>query len=83
MATPKDIVESAVAENKTVVFAKSYCPYCKKSKALLESLNVQYALFDLDLRPDGDALQAYLLEKTGQKSVPNIFVSQQHVGKSS
>ena len=25
---------------------------------------------------DGDAIQAYLLEKTGQRTVPNIFISE-------
>ena len=29
----------------------------------------------LDQRDDGDELQNYLQEKTGQRSVPNIFIS--------
>jgi hypothetical protein len=29
----------------------------------------------LDEREDGAAIQKYLLEKTGQRSVPNIFIS--------
>lgn len=29
---------------------------------------------------DGPALQYALLDMTGQKSVPNVFVKQQHMG---
>jgi glutaredoxin 3 len=34
------------------------------------------SLCRLDERGDGDELQEYLLEKTGQRSVPNIFISE-------
>jgi len=80
----KDIVESAINDHKVTVFSKSYCPYCKRAKALLteqvgdKGLNV----IELDLRDDGPQLQAYLLEKTSQRTVPNIFIAQQHVGGS-
>ena len=29
---------------------------------------------------DGDAIQNSLLDKTGQRTVPNIFVKGQHIG---
>ena len=33
------------------------------------------SLYRLDEREDGAEIQNYLQEKTGQRSVPNIFVS--------
>ena len=30
----------------------------------------------LDEREDGDSIQQYLYEKTGQRTVPNVFVSE-------
>lgn len=33
------------------------------------------SLYRLDKREDGGELQDYLQEKTGQRSVPNIFIS--------
>lgn len=30
----------------------------------------------------GEAIQAYLLEKTGQRTVPNVFVNKTHIGGS-
>jgi len=84
MSSPKEIVESAVAGNTIVVFSKSWCPYSKWAKELLaENYNdVQTAIFELDLRDDGGEIQAYLLEKTGQRTVPNVFIKQNHVGGS-
>ncbi|KAJ3154299.1 thioredoxin reductase [Geranomyces variabilis] len=76
----KSQVEDAIKNNKVVVFSKSYCPYCKKAKALLESLNAKFVAFELDELDDGPSMQAYLKEKNGQSSVPNIYVNQQHVG---
>jgi glutaredoxin len=32
---------------------------------------------------DGAAIQDYLQKKTGQRTVPNVFVAQQHVGGNS
>lgn len=35
---------------------------------------------ELDDVPNGAAMQQYLLEKTGRKTVPNIFIDQKNVG---
>jgi glutaredoxin 3 len=32
-------------------------------------------LYRLDERPDGSDIQNYLFEKTGQRTVPNVFIS--------
>ncbi|KAN0111644.1 Thioredoxin-like fold [Russula decolorans] len=82
MSTPQEIVDKAVAENTVVVFSKSWCPYSKKAKALLKEKysDAQTAIFELDEREDGGELQNYLQEKTNQRTVPNIFIKQQHIG---
>ena len=72
-----------------MVFAKSYCPFCKKTKGLLmqleEYIEVGVEFIDLDDLPgdDGPMIQQQLLEITGQRTVPNIFIGQQHVGGNS
>ncbi|KAJ3013455.1 thioredoxin reductase [Thoreauomyces humboldtii] len=76
----KETVESAIAGNRVVVFSKSYCPYCTRAKSLLRSIDAPFVVFEMDELPDGTAMQAYLREKNGQSSVPNIYVSQRHVG---
>lgn len=79
MSAVSILVEKMIADNVVVVFSKSYCPYCKKAKNLLAELTTYKAL-ELDQTPEGDAIQAYLAQKTGQRTVPNIFINQAFVG---
>lgn len=63
-----------------VIFSKSYCPYCRRVKQLLEELDVRHRVIELDEREDGSALQAELLHLTGQRTVPNVFVGGTSIG---
>ncbi|KAK7032780.1 glutaredoxin [Favolaschia claudopus] len=78
----QEIVENAIDNNKIAIFSKSWCPYCKKAKALFaaEFPEEKPLVIELDEREDGDQIQQYLANKTGQTSVPNIFVNKQQVG---
>ncbi|THV05630.1 glutaredoxin, partial [Dendrothele bispora CBS 962.96] len=70
----KDLVETALNDNKVVVFSKSYCPYCHATKSLFNdnfSNVVPVKIYELDLIDEGSAIQSYLAEKTGQRTVPN------------
>ncbi|ORY92154.1 thioredoxin-like protein [Syncephalastrum racemosum] len=80
MATAKEIADKIIAENKVAVFSKSYCPYCKRAKDLLDQLKIEYYAIELDVEADGAAIQAYLQELSGQRTVPNIFINGKHVG---
>ncbi|KAF9373713.1 hypothetical protein CPB97_000362 [Podila verticillata] len=79
-AAIKTQVDDIIANNAVVVFSKSYCPYCTKAKNLLRSLDIAFYVMELDNVENGAAIQAYLLELTGQRTVPNIFISQKHIG---
>jgi len=65
-----------------LIFSKSTCPYCLRAKSIFKSEVpvVQAKVYELDEREDGDDIQAYLKEKTGQRTVPNIFIHQKHIG---
>ncbi|KAI0652318.1 glutaredoxin [Trametes meyenii] len=78
----KDLVESTISENKIAIFSKSYCPYCRRAKQLLQNKfpDVQTKIYELDEIEDGSEIQNYLYEKTGQRTVPNIFINKKHVG---
>ncbi|KAJ7433740.1 glutaredoxin [Mycena latifolia] len=78
----KEFVDSTIDGNKIAIFSKSWCPHCKKAKALFaEKFPEETPLVvELDERDDGGDIQAYLLELTKQSSVPNVFVNKQHVG---
>ncbi|KIV88078.1 hypothetical protein B0A52_05303 [Exophiala mesophila] len=83
MSAAKVKAQQIIDENAVVVFSKSYCPYCRATKSLLNEKHAKYFLMELDQVDDGAALQDALEEITGQRSVPNIFISQQHIGGNS
>ncbi|KAJ7576146.1 glutaredoxin [Mycena floridula] len=80
--SPKEYVESAIEKHQIAVFSQPWCPYCKRAKKLLaeEFPDADVLITELDEREDGGDIKAYLIQKTGQSSVPNIFINQQHIG---
>jgi len=73
-------VNELIADNKVMMFSKSYCPYCKKAKHILESIQVDYSVVEIDLDPNGAEIQHFLLLKSNQRTVPNIFINHKHFG---
>ncbi|KAI8364074.1 thioredoxin-like protein [Blakeslea trispora] len=80
MSKIEQLVEEIINSNKIAVFSKSYCPYCQKAKRLLQELDYEFFAIELDTKDEGAAIQQYLQDKTGQRTVPNIFINQQHIG---
>jgi len=48
MAGAKDKAQKIIDDNKVVVFSKSYCPYCRSTKSLLDEKKANYFLMELD-----------------------------------
>lgn len=80
------LVDDLIAKNRIAVFSKTWCPYCKRAKALLADNygDVPAEVLEIDKLGDEKCseIQDYLKEKTGQRSVPNIFIDQKHIGGS-
>ncbi|EKD20806.1 uncharacterized protein L3040_000911 [Drepanopeziza brunnea f. sp. 'multigermtubi'] len=83
MSAAKTKAQQIIDENAVAVFSKSYCPYCKATKALLTEMGAKYYTIELDQVDDGSAIQAALKEINGQTSVPNIYIKQKHIGGNS
>lgn len=69
------------AHSPMVIFSKTFCPYSKQLKSLLQEsyqITPQPAIVELDKHKHGEELQKYLEEVTGRRTVPNVLV-----GKSS
>ena len=61
-----------------VIYTKSWCPYCRDAKSLLDRKGVPFQEIDVDGKPD---LQAAMSVKAhGRRSVPQIFIGETHVG---
>ncbi|XP_062312413.1 thioredoxin reductase 3 [Osmerus eperlanus] len=76
----KTKIQQLIDSNQVLVFSKSFCPYCVKVKDLFKELNVKCNVVELDLIDGGSNYQALLLEMTGQKAVPNVFINKTHIG---
>ncbi|PWN48493.1 putative GRX1-glutaredoxin [Violaceomyces palustris] len=79
----KQVAEKLISEHLVTIFSKTYCPYCTKAKGVIGSLGLdssKVGLIELDTREDGGEIQSYLAEKTGQRTVPNIFINGNHLG---
>ncbi|KAE8297984.1 Thioredoxin reductase 3 [Larimichthys crocea] len=76
----KTRIQQLIDTNKVMVFSKTYCPYCVKVKDLFKELNVECNVVELDLIEDGPNYLEMLIEMTGQKTVPSIFINKTHFG---
>ncbi|KAH7339797.1 thioredoxin-like protein [Rhizoctonia solani] len=84
----KSLVAAAAGRSATVppvvVFSKTYCPYSKRAKNLLSSLNLKPApyVIEVDLRSDSDTVKALLMRLTGHGTFPNVLVRRKSIGGS-
>ncbi|EYE99369.1 glutaredoxin [Aspergillus ruber CBS 135680] len=83
MSAAKTKAQSLINENAVVVFSKSYCPYCNATKSLLSELGAKYEAVELDLLDDGSEIQTALQDISNQRTVPNVFIQQKHIGGNS
>lgn len=76
-----DFAKNEIDSNNVVIFSKSYCPHCTKTKELFGGLKVDgTVIHELDQMDNGADIQASLLDMTGQRTVPNVFIKGKHVG---
>ena len=61
------------------IYTTPYCAYCVRAKRLLERKGVSYQ--EIDVAGDDEARIA-LEERTGRRTVPQIFIGEDHVGGS-
>ena len=62
---------------KVQIYTTRICPYCVSAKALLKRKGVAYE--EIDVETD-DAKREWLVEATGQRTVPQIFVDGRSLG---
>jgi len=59
------------------IYTTKTCPYCIRAKYLLDAKKVEY----VEIAVDGDMdLRRELMAKSGQHTVPQIWVGDTHVG---
>lgn len=63
---------------KVRMYTTAVCPYCNMAERLLKSKGVEaIEKIRVDLEPEQRAL---MMEKTGRRTVPQIYIGDTHVG---
>jgi glutaredoxin 3 len=60
------------------IYTTPYCPYCVRAKALLKQKGVDYT--ETDVSGDDDLRDAMTRRAGGRRTVPQIFIDDQHIG---
>lgn len=64
--------------NSVVMYSTQVCPYCQMAERLLKSRgveNVEKILVDRD-----PARRQEMMERTGRRTVPQVFIGDKHIG---
>jgi glutaredoxin 3 len=63
---------------KVTMYTSAVCPYCINAERLLSNKGVtDITKIRVDLQPD---LRVSMMEKTGRRTVPQIYIGERHVG---
>ena len=65
---------------KVTIYTTAYCPYCIRAKQLLKERGVaDYQEIKVDQDP---AQRQVMMERSGRRTVPQIWIGETHVGGS-
>jgi len=59
------------------VYTTQTCPYCFAAKSLLTEKGISFNEYDVSF---DRAMRENLMDKTGRRTVPQIFFNEKHIG---
>ena len=62
---------------EVTIYSGNRCAYCNAAKRILDSKGINYTDINVDEDPD---LRNEMVERTNRKTVPQIFIGDEHVG---
>jgi glutaredoxin 3 len=63
---------------KVLMYSTAVCPYCVRAEQLLNRKGInEIEKIRVDLQPE---LRAEMMEKTGRRTVPQIYINGEYVG---
>lgn len=64
--------------SKVLMYTSAVCPYCINAERLLRNKGVnEIEKIRIDLQPE---LRQEMMEKTGRRTVPQIYIDERHIG---
>jgi len=79
-------VEGMIKKFPVLIFAKSYCKHCSRTKRDIESyarennIDLEIVIIELDVHPDGPSFIRALSTMSTLKTVPQVYVTGYLVG---
>ncbi|MDO8988739.1 MAG: glutaredoxin 3 [Sideroxyarcus sp.] len=63
---------------KIIMYCTEVCPYCVRAEQLLQRKGfTEIEKIRIDLQPE---MQEIMIQKTGRRTVPQIYINGEHVG---
>jgi glutaredoxin 3 len=62
-----------------VMYTTNWCPYCERARRLFKAKGAEFDEIDVESAPEK---RAEMLSRSGRRTVPQIFIGDQHVGGS-
>lgn len=66
--------------NDIIIYTTRTCPYCIRAKRLLVDLGLTFKEIAVDFKPK---LRAEMEQKSGRRTVPQIWINGEHIGGAS
>jgi alkyl hydroperoxide reductase subunit F len=63
--------------SKIEIYTKEWCPYCRRAKAMLRSLDLEYTDYDIT---NNEKLYKEMVERSSKKTIPQIFIDDENIG---
>ncbi len=60
------------------IYTTDWCPWCDLAKSYLEQASIAYR--EINIEAEFEDPRTELVEITGQKTVPQIFIGDAHIG---
>lgn len=59
------------------IYSSQYCPFCFRAKAIFQQKSVAFEEINVDM---DSALKKEMMQKSGQRTVPQIWIGERHIG---
>ncbi|KAA8907409.1 hypothetical protein TRICI_004988 [Trichomonascus ciferrii] len=72
-----------IKTNPVFVVSKATCPFCRQTLNTLGGLGAKPSVLDVQQEQEGNLLQKAVMNMTGQRTVPQIFIGGKFIGGNS